>query len=247
MMPTRDEILKDLLAQLRELRLDHQNLTKRVEDLERDGLGDGWDKPFDPGEREFQAEPNTVPQQELDHVPERLRPAAQAVAPNWRQAETGAEDPDEDTPEVVEAKARIEEANRADLQPRLHVKEVKVTPGPKDSIMVTVPAATKQQEFMRKATAPRVIANLPGLDHDVAKTAYVKGGPIWLHAFDRKHVIGLPSDLRQQFIKDVAMTAPEQAQELAADILKITDPETQSMWAHANMEGVKAESEWRNG
>jgi hypothetical protein len=231
-MPSRDEILQALVNKV-------TALEARVAALE---TNDPWAEEFtalspnaaysSPGEGPVQA----APRQEGDHVPALLAAATGPRDPD---------DPDEDTPEVLEAKRRIEEANANDLQPKLHTKDVKVTPGPNSSVMVTVPAPTKQQEFMRKATAPRVIANLPGLDHELATKAYIEGGPIWLHAFSREHVIGLPDDLRWQFVKDVAMTAPESAHELGADILKETDPTRQSEWASANMDLVRDEHDRR--
>lgn len=245
-MPTRDEVLKDVLLRVQALEIDVSALGKRVSALES-GDADPWSKPFEV-EEEFtlgEAEPSKL-QQEVDHVPERLRPASGIVRPSEAQTATGVTDPDEDTPEVLEAKRRIEEANATDLQPKLHLKEVQVMPGVNE-VLVTVPAPSKQQIFMRKGNANRVIANLPNLDHDAATKAYIEGGPLWLHAFDRHHVVELPADLRQQFIRDLALTAPESAHELARDILKVTDPEVQSAWAHDNMEGMKQESERRGG
>jgi hypothetical protein len=214
-MATRDEILRDLVTRVKDL-----------EDWRAAQQADDWDGDFDPGEPEFTVAP---PSHLDDKADADLRPA-RGLEPAHGERVEG--DPDEDTPETLEAKRRIAEANATDVPGKVHRTAVQIEPG-KDGITVTVPKPTKQQLFMRNGNGKRVIANLPGIDHKVALTAYVEGGPLWLHAYNRDHVVGLPADLRQQFIKDVAMTAPEEAQQLSADILKVTG-EAQTNWAVAS-------------
>lgn len=53
-----------------------------------------------------------------------------------------------------------------------------------------------------------------------AVDAYVKGGPLWLHAYDRDFVVGLPEHLRRALVQDLEQYAPNDAHLLARDILK---------------------------
>jgi hypothetical protein len=146
---------------------------------------------------------------------------------------------------VQEAQARLAADAEQDVPGKQHDAEIKVTPGRDDSVTFTVKSPTKQQVFMRQAIVKRAVANLPALDHKVATTAYVEGGPLWLHAFDRAHVVSLPADLRQEMVKDVAMTMPESAHELARDILKVTDQSEQAAWAHDGAESAAGDRERR--
>lgn len=50
--------------------------------------------------------------------------------------------------------------------------------------------------------------------------AYETAGPLWLHAYDRDFVLSLPIGTRQQMCQDVALTSPDDAKRLSADILK---------------------------
>ncbi len=211
-MPTRDEILSDLLVRVTAL----ENKVKVLETKRPDP----WQDEFVPATDEFTTTD--------DHVPAPLAPATGPQHPD---------DPTEDTPEVIEARKRIAEANATDKQPNLHVQEVQVTPGT-DEVTIQVPSPTNEQLALRHQVAELLLANLNGLDPEVAYEAYLEGGPIWLHAFNRDHVISLPDDLKRAMVEDCSITAPETAHELARDLLKVTDPDAQSSWAHDNMETV---------
>jgi len=50
--------------------------------------------------------------------------------------------------------------------------------------------------------------------------AYAEGGPLWLHAYDRKAVMAMPLEMRRTLVADVLAYAPAEARELGRDILK---------------------------
>lgn len=230
-MPTRDEILQTLIEKV-------AVLESKVANLE---AGDnGWAEPFP-----FAA-PLAAPlaAEAPEHVPAPLRPASGQVKVSARVLAENPEmeDPDEDTPEVIEARRRIEQANAEDLQPRLHTFEVRVDPTI-DGANVTVPSPTENQRARREAAAEFIVANLPGLEPDLAASAYLEGGPVWLYSYDRHHVVNLPDELKKEMVEDIAETMPETAHEVSRDLFKVTDPDIQSSWAHDKMEGVRAQVE----
>lgn len=61
-------------------------------------------------------------------------------------------------------------------------------------------------------------------DPDTAVRAYVVGGPLWLHAYDRDFVRALPEATRRQMVRDVESYSPASAHDLSRDILRDTDP-----------------------
>lgn len=65
--------------------------------------------------------------------------------------------------------------------------------------------------------------------------AYVKGGPLWLLAYDRDYVVQLPQEMKIMLIEDVFEDDQEEGRAMGRDILK--DPsagETKpSRWAEA--------------
>jgi len=63
------------------------------------------------------------------------------------------------------------------------------------------------------------------IDPAVAVDAYIKGGPVWLHAYDRDFVMGLPKATRVAMVQDLETHAPEDAHALARDILKDESPD----------------------
>ncbi len=228
-MPTRDEILQAVVERL-------TVLESRMEQLEASPTEDPWDQPFP------SAPPIEGPQAE--HVPAPLAPASGEVkASALQRQQFEGEDPEEDTDAVIEARLRIERANAEDLQPVLHQQEIYINPT-EGGVTVTVPRPTDQQKDLRREHGPAILANLNGIDPELAAETYVKGGPLWLYTYRRDHVITLPDELKQAMVNDLALSMPEMAHELARDVLKVTDPDTQSMWAHDNMEGVKAETEY---
>lgn len=227
-MPTRDELLHYLIGEV-------EILKTKVAALESNQ--DEWDEPFpyDPV-REHPAP--------TDHVPAPLAPASGKVKPSARVLAENPEleDPDEDTPEVIEARKRIERANDEDLQPVLHTFEVRVDPT-LDGANVTVPSPTPSQTDRRKQFVDEITANLPGLEPDLAESAYMEGGPVWLYAYDRHHVVNLPEPLKMEMVQDVGETMPETAHEMSRDLFKVVDPDIQSAWAHDKMEGVRSQIE----
>jgi hypothetical protein len=62
------------------------------------------------------------------------------------------------------------------------------------------------------------------LDSVAFSRAYQCGGPMWLYIYDRDAVMAMPDDWRRAFIEDIHLDSPAQAQEVARDILKDTDP-----------------------
>lgn len=82
-----------------------------------------------------------------------------------------------------------------------------------------------EQIAQRGALLPRLgFENLPkehGLTVQEAADAYLKGGPMWLHWFDRDFVLTLPQDVRGALVDDVLAGGYQQdAIELGRDILK---------------------------
>lgn len=230
-MPTRDEILRDLLSRVAELEAAVAALGRERE---------AWDQEFDLGAQPaYTVSPlEEERQRAATHVPAPLAPSGEVKPSRLQREQFEGEDPEEDTPEVIEARRRIEQANAEDLQPVLHVSEVRVDPTV-DGATVTVPSPTDSQQQRRTDTGEEIVANLPGIEPELAYHAYIEGGPIWLYAFDRHHCVNLPDPLKVEMVQDVAATAPETAHEMARDFFKVTDPDVQSSWAHDKMEGVR--------
>lgn len=93
---------------------------------------------------------------------------------------------------------------------------------------VEIPPATPEQKRLRTRVLPALaLENLPaehGVTKQVANAAYVQGGPMWLYLFDRDYVMGLSPEVRKAMFEDVLLTNPDEAHELASDILKDEDP-----------------------
>lgn len=53
---------------------------------------------------------------------------------------------------------------------------------------------------------------------------YAKGGPMYLYLSDRDFVMGLPIGVKNMMLTDVNKFNPEQARQMAADILKDASP-----------------------
>jgi hypothetical protein len=49
---------------------------------------------------------------------------------------------------------------------------------------------------------------------------YAKGGPVWLYVGNRELVMSLPHSVRQALVADLEEDAPQQAKEMARDVLK---------------------------
>jgi hypothetical protein len=106
-----------------------------------------------------------------------------------------------------------------------------------DKIIVTVPVPTDEQVAARvdfiEAGGLDNIATLPVAE---AKAAYLKGGPLWLHAGDRDYVMSLPFSFRRAMCDDVYLADQAAAGELARDILKDPGDDEQAEWAMQNAE-----------
>lgn len=108
-----------------------------------------------------------------------------------------------------------------------------------DQIEVTVPAPTPEQITMREQfIAAGGLDNIDTLNPEVAKEAYLKGGPIWLHAGDRDYVMSLPLSYRKQMAEDVYVQDHQLAGELARDILKDEGGDENSEWAMHQAEAL---------
>lgn len=80
-----------------------------------------------------------------------------------------------------------------------------------------------------------------GVSNAQAAQWYAKGGPVWLHAYDRPAVVSMPVHWRQLFVTLVEKFSPAQAREIGRDILKDED----EMGGGAAFEKAMAEAEAR--
>lgn len=78
----------------------------------------------------------------------------------------------------------------------------------------------------------------PPLEAEEAAKAYIKGGPLWLHMYDREFVMSLPTELRQAMVLDIEEIDSEAARRLGADILKDEDPGTPE-------DAIEKDRQWR--
>lgn len=148
-------------------------------------------------------------------------------------------EPDSDIPEdndaVQMAKQRLNEDPGTNIPSPEPVEYT--TLHLKDQIEVSIPVPVDEQLLARqKFIAAGGLANLTSLPSESAESAYLKGGPIWLHAFDRDFVMSLPYEARQAMCQDVYITAPVAAGKMAQDILKYDDASGQSAWAMTKAE-----------
>lgn len=99
---------------------------------------------------------------------------------------------------------------------------------------VRVPSVSAEKHEARLDFATRVLKLQDGgwwsrielaIDGNEAAAAYVKGGPLWLHAYDRAAVLQMPIDVRRAMVADIEEISPRDAQELSRDILKVTNDE----------------------
>jgi hypothetical protein len=108
----------------------------------------------------------------------------------------------------------------------------------RDGVEVEIPRATEKQMDMRQRFIDRGgMKGLRSMKVEDAEKAFMVGGPIWLHAFDRDFVLTLPADARMLLCEDVWEVDQKAAGDLARDILK-ADDEDQRMWAYDSAEMV---------
>lgn len=101
-----------------------------------------------------------------------------------------------------------------------------------DRFEVTLPAVDRVVQDQRRQFAATIGIDTDdwptrpelSIDPKDAVEAYVKGGPLWLHAYDRDFVMQLPEETRRTMVRDVELTTPNDAHDLGRDILKDTDP-----------------------
>jgi hypothetical protein len=98
-------------------------------------------------------------------------------------------------------------------------------------VTVDLPPTTDRQREFRQGYAAQAVANLPNIPPEQALDWYMKGGPLWLIAYDYEHVLSLSSNTRKMMVEDVAITMPEEAKRTGADLLKERDDEAQKSWA----------------
>jgi hypothetical protein len=183
-------------------------LEQRVNELE----SGGWDEEFTPAR-----EPRPI--EDPGHVPARSTPGP---LPHQGQPEDGIAD---DNPDVVQARRRKAAADGWLKKPVAPTPEVQFQVLNVDGVhTIKVHQPTEEQvgrrkEFIRLG----MLDNIKSLPVPDAKEAYMKGGPLWLHAFDREFVVGLPAEARAWMAQDVYQTDPTAAGNLARDILKFDD------------------------
>lgn len=89
------------------------------------------------------------------------------------------------------------------------------------------PVATDEQIEQRRAMMEQVqLEELDGIEMDDAEYGWIQGGPLWLHAYDRDHVLSLPLPVRQGLILDAMLSSQKDALDLSRDILKDESPGT---------------------
>ena len=91
-----------------------------------------------------------------------------------------------------------------------------------DSTTVLFQPPSEEKQNWRRQFAEQTlhIADYVG-DHTTDwADVYAKGGPSWLYIGNRELVMSLPYQVRQVLVADLEEDAPEQAREMARDILK---------------------------
>lgn len=145
-------------------------------------------------------------------------------------------DADPDDPLVREAQARLAKDAETDTfldepegETAEAIRQVKAAEG---GVEVTLAPPTVHQKFVwDEMVRDGCLVGLTRLSRDAARDAFVKGGPLWLYAFDRAYVLGLPYYIKQAMVTSVAETMPHEARAMGADLFKYRDTESQIGWA----------------
>lgn len=140
-----------------------------------------------------------------------------------------AETTDGEERRALEAKLRLLQDDGAVPEPAVPEGQRIVTTTDADAITVNLPAPDGRTRRTRYDWAYDIkLGHMiePQLDEHVGARAYAKGGPMWLYLYDRDAVMKMPPEWRRMFVTDVQQQSPAQAQELARDILKDTEPGT---------------------
>lgn len=86
--------------------------------------------------------------------------------------------------------------------------------------VVDFPAPDEQQLAMRKRFVEDVLLKDPAREH--LAEPFLKGGPLYLYLGDRDFVANeMPPQFRSLFVQDVERNSPQDAREMARDILKV--------------------------
>lgn len=132
-------------------------------------------------------------------------------------------EPDERA-QVEAARQRLANDTGQAISPERHGVEPETIETEEGGVVIEVPPATEEQKKIREQYLPQL-----GLEHMVKtdpleleelEHAWIIGGPVWLHAYDRDYVMSLPEEVRRAFVTDVQEQSQTWAQELARDILK---------------------------
>lgn len=114
---------------------------------------------------------------------------------------------DEQNPNAFGLKQGFEEGKRA--QSVVGDQEIEV---------VLPPVSAERAKYRREQAKQMGLEdNFPGIE---ATEAYVKGGPLWLYHGNREFVMSLPEELRKLMVQDVERDSPQEAHEMAHDLLK---------------------------
>jgi hypothetical protein len=156
------------------------------------------------------------------------------VEPDWSIPVDEPEPTDPDERVAWEAKRRLaKDAGRTTADLGLDRTKTSTVSVGANSFEVTVPQAPAGVSIRRSELAYELFGqdtrwwSRPELAIEGGKAhdAYVKGGPLWLHTYDRDFVVGLPRHIRVAMVQDLETHSLEDAHLLSRDILKDTDPE----------------------
>jgi hypothetical protein len=204
-MPTRDEILKQLVDS-------NHEILARLDRIEQAQGGDPWLQDFDLDGTDTPAKPDAAPEPEFEK-PE--RPADWALM----------------TPEQREAWERV--YGEAPLPPDINraapeIQTVQIGRG----VGVQFPAPSAEAKAEWEEQAETVMENFKGdpqkgtlISQEDATKAYAIGGPLWLAAFDHDFIMSLPQVWRVEMVEQVTSYAPDHGQRLGRDLLR-ADTET---------------------
>lgn len=126
---------------------------------------------------------------------------------------------------VLEARLRLAKDDGQAVAAAVGVEEgerTKMQVGDTETI-VEVFTPNESQLEMREAMADK-LREADVLDEEIIES-FIKGGPLLLYYTDREFIMSLPYGWRRAFVEDVEVNSPQEAAEMARDILKVEDPE----------------------
>jgi hypothetical protein len=107
---------------------------------------------------------------------------------------------------------------------------------------VDLPKPNAEAKLAWAEQAEQVMKHAPadfGLTLDEAMDAYRKGGPLWLAMYDHDYLMSLPFSWRQEMAESVILYAHDAGVDLANDILRANQEDSQD-FAHSVIEGGDA-------